>query len=84
MDAGPPSSACARLSHMVNSYHFDPERTIMIGDRLDTDIAFGKNGGVSTLLVLTGVTSEASLAASTTGVVPDYILGSVGDLQILC
>ena len=26
----------------------------MIGDRLDTDIQFGKNGGVSTLLVLTG------------------------------
>ena len=26
----------------------------MIGDRLDTDIQFGKNGGLSTLLVLTG------------------------------
>ena len=29
----------------------------MIGDRLDTDIQFGKNGGVSTLLVLTGAAS---------------------------
>lgn len=26
----------------------------MIGDRIDTDIAFGKSGGVSTLLVLSG------------------------------
>jgi 4-nitrophenyl phosphatase len=26
----------------------------MIGDRLDTDIAFGKGGGLSTLLVMTG------------------------------
>lgn len=26
----------------------------MIGDRLDTDIAFGKSGGLSTLLVMTG------------------------------
>jgi ribonucleotide monophosphatase NagD (HAD superfamily) len=30
----------------------------MIGDRLDTDIQFGKNGGVSTLLVLTGSASS--------------------------
>lgn len=27
----------------------------MVGDRLDTDIAFGKNGGLSTLLVMTGM-----------------------------
>ena len=26
----------------------------MVGDRLDTDIAFGKSGGVGTLLVLSG------------------------------
>jgi hypothetical protein len=27
----------------------------MIGDRLETDVLFGKNGGISTLLVLTGM-----------------------------
>jgi len=38
---------CIRLKHA-----FDPARTIMVGDRLDTDILFGKRGGVSTLVAV--------------------------------
>jgi ribonucleotide monophosphatase NagD (HAD superfamily) len=50
----------------------------MVGDRLNTDIVFGKMGGLQTLLVLTGVTSnEAAIASSTQ---PDFYLDSLADL----
>ncbi len=39
-------------------------RMLMIGDSLFTDIAFGQNGGIDTLLVLSGVTSPADLEKS--------------------
>ncbi|KAG8803183.1 hypothetical protein FRC17_006231, partial [Serendipita sp. 399] len=67
---------CIKAKH-----EFDPARTIMIGDRLDTDIVFGKNGGVSTLLVMTGVTTEAILQTAPPSSLPDYILNSLGDLR---
>ena len=43
----------------------------MVGDRLYTDIATGRNFGILSILVLTGEASEADVAA--TGVQPDLI-----------
>jgi ribonucleotide monophosphatase NagD (HAD superfamily) len=50
----------------------------MVGDRLDTDIAFGQHGGLQTLLVLTGVTTKQTLTNSS--IKPDHVLPSLADL----
>ena len=39
----------------------DPSRCLFVGDRLDTDIKFGKDNGMKTLLVMTGVTTAQTL-----------------------
>jgi 4-nitrophenyl phosphatase len=41
-----------------------PEHTLMIGDRLDTDIAGAQNTGLRGILVLTGVTTHEELETS--------------------
>jgi 4-nitrophenyl phosphatase len=46
-------------------------RTVMIGDRLDTDILAAARAGLTTALVLTGVTTRDDLASS--DIVPDYV-----------
>lgn len=49
-----------------------PERCVMVGDRLETDILLGINSGMKTALVMTGVTTSRELA--NTDIQPDYIL----------
>ncbi len=48
-------------------------RPLMIGDRLDTDIAAGARLGIPTLLVMTGVCSEQELQMATGDEVPTYV-----------
>lgn len=36
-------------------FHIAPSKMCMVGDRLDTDILFGQDGGCKTLLVLSGI-----------------------------
>jgi len=55
----------------------DLTKTLLIGDRLETDIAMGNNFGVDTALVATGVKNFKS---SSDGYFPVYHLNSIVDL----
>jgi 4-nitrophenyl phosphatase len=55
-----------------------PEATAVIGDRLDTDIAGGVRAGLTTVLVLSGITTEADLAASS--IKPDLVCADLATL----
>jgi 4-nitrophenyl phosphatase len=52
--------------------------TAVIGDRLDTDILGGQRAGLTTLLVLSGVTSAAD--AQTDAIKADYVFDDIGDV----
>ncbi|XP_048870822.1 glycerol-3-phosphate phosphatase [Brienomyrus brachyistius] len=72
---------------VAHQYGLDPAKTLMVGDRLDTDILLGSNCGLKTLLTLTGVSTAADAEAHQCsgcpvrlGMVPDYIVESIAEL----
>ncbi|XP_053112216.1 SH3 domain-binding protein 1 [Hemicordylus capensis] len=72
---------------IVERYGVDPSRMLMVGDRLETDILFGKNCGLDTVLTLTGVSrleeAQAYMASSSPAakdLVPHYYVDSIADL----
>ena len=69
------------LDYISKKFGVKKEQMCMVGDRLDTDILFGKDGGLKTLLVLSGVTTEAELLSPKNGITPDFYTGCLGDLR---
>jgi phosphoglycolate phosphatase len=54
--------ACFLVNDIIARHACSPHKMIMVGDRLDTDILWGRNTGMATLLVMTGEGSRASMA----------------------
>jgi 4-nitrophenyl phosphatase len=56
-----------------------PENTAMVGDRLNTDIAGGKAAGIQTILVLSGISTQADVAQNP-HLQPDFTFSDIGEL----
>ncbi|KAM9425153.1 glycerol-3-phosphate phosphatase [Pholidichthys leucotaenia] len=72
---------------LASRYGVKPDRCLMVGDRLDTDIKLGSNCGLKTLLTLTGESTledaeahEKNGCTERQGMVPDYYVKSIADL----
>jgi 4-nitrophenyl phosphatase len=73
---GKPHAAMFRIA--LERLATDPAHTVMIGDRLDTDILGGARVGMRTVLVTSGIDDRA--AARAAAVPPDMVLDDIGAL----
>ncbi|MHA2500535.1 MAG: HAD-IIA family hydrolase, partial [Candidatus Hodarchaeales archaeon] len=74
IDVGKPNPEM--LLQAMKKYDVAPDKTVMIGDRLSTDIASGINARVSTVRVMTGVNDHSE------SIVPDLQIETIRELLI--
>jgi NagD protein len=63
----------------LNYLDVHSEDTVMVGDRMETDIIAGVESGMETFLVLTGVAQQEDIARYPYQ--PTRILGSVAEIK---
>ncbi len=73
---GKPNPLMMRTGLRILGCHSD--EAVMVGDRMDTDVISGLECGMSTVLVLSGVSTMATL--DTYGYRPSMVLPGVGDI----
>jgi len=76
---GKPNALMMRAALRTLGTH--SEETIMVGDRMDTDIIAGTEAGMETALVLTGVTARE--AVDRFPYQPTHVLDSVADIALV-
>jgi HAD superfamily hydrolase (TIGR01457 family) len=75
--AGKPSSLI--VDRVLEHLALEASECLMTGDRLETDILMGVKAGMSTALVLTGVTNREALTSSS--ILPDFVLNSIAEVS---
>lgn len=76
--AGKPQPTLMRFAAQQLGLH----APLVIGDRLDTDVAGGVSAGFSTALVLTGIDTMATAAAAGPEARPEFVLNTLADLFV--
>lgn len=76
---GKPSEPMVRM--IESALGHPPERLLVVGDGLDTDVAMGEAAGFHTAFVRSGRGSRQELAAGETA--PDHVLDRLADLPAL-
>ena len=74
---GKPSTTS--ISYLEDRLGIDPSDCVIVGDRLDTDIRMGFRTGMTTVLVLSGVTDRADVQSSP--IEPDYVIENLGAID---
>lgn len=70
------------IDYLCEKLGLERSKICMVGDRLDTDILFGTDNGLKSLLVLSGVTTEEKLLSEGNTITPDYYADSINDFFI--
>ncbi|NLN93176.1 MAG: HAD family hydrolase [Candidatus Hydrogenedens sp.] len=68
------------MRYAMNYLEVHSQNTVMVGDRMDTDIIAGMQAGMETILVLSGVTRREDLSAFPFR--PSRVLESVADIEV--
>ena len=66
------------IDAILNILNLPPDRCIIIGDRLETDVQMGINAGMATALALTGATRKED--AERSNIKANFILNTLADL----
>ena len=61
----------------MDKFGYTKDESVMVGDRVYTDIASGYNAGIDTVFVLSGEGTEADAVCDTP---PTYIMNGIRDL----
>ncbi|XP_050242655.1 phosphoglycolate phosphatase 1A, chloroplastic-like [Quercus robur] len=71
------------MDYLADKFGILKSQICMVGDRLDTDVLFGQNGGCKTLLVLSGVTTLPMLQNPNNSIQPDFYTNKISDFLSL-